>query len=288
MPDRKIAIVTDSTCDLPDSLIAEYGIHIVPLRIVYSAREYRDRVDITAEEVLERLKQEIPKTTLPLAEDVTNLFDRLSAEHYTDAVYLSIASGLSGSCNLIRLLAQQYTGINIRVVDTRTVSMGLGFLVLEAAREARRSGDPEAAAALAERIRPGMEAVFVIRTLEYLIKGGRIGRVEATLGSLIDIKPIIEFGLDGGVCHTIAKAIGFKNSVQKMLSMIKQKYGGKRVNVAVMHAAAPEDASAVLGEIRKFATVCESYLAQMCPILTVYSGPGLVGIVAYEALESKT
>lgn len=283
MADRKIAIITDSTCDLPDSVLLENNIHFVPLRIVYEAREYRDRIDITAEEVLEHLKQEVPKTTLPLTQDVTDLFDRLAAEQYTDAVYLSLGSGLSGSCNLIRLLAQQYTAINIRVIDTCSVSMGLGYLALEAAREAKRTCDPAGVVALVESIRARMDAIFVIRTLEYLVKGGRIGRVEATLGSLIDIKPIIEFGMDGGICHTVAKARGFKNSVQKMLSMIQQKYGGKRVNIAVVHASAPEDAAFVLEEIKKFATVCETYVTQMCPALNIYSGPGLVGIVAYEA-----
>jgi DegV family protein with EDD domain len=282
MPDRKIAIVTDSTCDLPDSLLQEYNIPVVPLRIVYNAYEYRDRIDITAEKVLENLKQEVPKTTLPLTQDVTDVFDRLMAEKYTDVIYLSLASGLSGSYNLIRLLAQQYTGINIEVIDTCTVSMGLGFLVLEAVREARRTGDPKAVKALIENIRPRMDAIFVIRTLEYLIKGGRIGRVEATLGNLIDIKPIIEFGLDGGVCHTIAKAIGFKNSIQKMLSMIQKKYGGKKVNIAVVHTAAPNEASALLEEIKRFATVCESFVMHLGPALGIYSGPGLLGIVAYE------
>jgi DegV family protein with EDD domain len=282
MANRKIAIVTDSTCDLPDSLLQENNILVVPLRIVYAAHEYRDRVDISAERILELLKQEVPKTTLPLTQDVTDIFDRLLSEHYTDVIYLSLASGLSGSYNLIRLLAQQYADINIEVIDTCTVSMGLGFLALEAAREARRTGDPKAVKALIENIRPRMEAVFVIRTLEYLIKGGRIGRVEATLGNLIDIKPIIEFGLDGGVCHTIAKAIGFKNSVQKMLFMIQQKYGGKKVNIAVVHTAAPNEAAALLEEIKRFATVCESYVMHLGPALGIYSGPGLLGIVAYE------
>lgn len=282
MPDSKIAIVTDSTCDLPDAVLQENNIGVVPLRIVYNAHEYRDRIDITAEKVLENLKQEVPKTTLPLTQDVTDIFDRLVAEQVTDVIYLSLASGLSGSYNLIRLLAQQYTGIHIEVIDTCTVSMGLGFLVLEAAREARRTGDPKAVKALIENIRPRMEAVFVIRTLEYLIKGGRIGRVEATLGNLIDIKPIIEFGLDGGVCHTIAKAIGFKNSVQKMLSMIQRKYGGKKVNIAVVHTAAPNEANALLEEIKRFATVCESFVMHLGPALGIYSGPGLLGIVAYE------
>jgi DegV family protein with EDD domain len=283
---RKIAIVTDSTCDLPDDVLAENRIHVVPLRIVYETREYRDRLDITAENVYELLEQEVPKTSLPLTADVMEILDGLMAEGYTDVVYLSISAGLSGSYNLIRLLIQQYTGFHIEVVDTCTLSMGLGFLVLEAAREARRTGDPKAVVARIEKIRAHMQAFFVIKTLEYLRKGGRIGRVEGTVGTLLDIKPIIGVGLDG-IYHTMAKARGFKNSVQKMLGMMREKFMGKNINVAVVHGSSPLEANALMGEIRKFATVCESMVTQVCPVLGIHTGPGLLGIIAYETVDSQ-
>ncbi len=285
MTDRKIAIVTDSTCDLPDSILKENGIHVVPLRIVYESREYRDRMEITAEKVYELLAQEVPKTSLPLTQDVMEILDGLMAEGITDIVYLSISAGLSGSYNLIRLLIQEYTGFNIEVVDTCTLSMGLGFLVLEAAREAKRSGDIKAVVARIEKVRSRMEAVFVIKTLEYLKKGGRIGKVEGTLGMMMDIKPIIGVGLDG-VYHTMAKVRGFKNSVQKMLSMIKEEYGGKMINVAIVHGSSLPEANALLDEVRKFATVCESFVTQVSPALGIHTGPGLLGIIAYENTEA--
>ena len=282
MSERKIAIVTDSTCDLPDALLAENHIHVVPMRIVYETREYRDRMDITAEKVYELLEQEIPKTSLPLTADVMEILDGLMAEGYTDVVYLSISAGLSGSYNLIRLLIQQYTGFHIEVVDTATLSMGLGFLVLEAAREAQRTGDPAAVVARVNLIRERMGAMFVIKTLEYLKKGGRIGKVEAAVGGLLDIKPIIGVGLDG-VYHTIAKVRGFRSSVQRMLSMTIEQYRGKRVNVAVVHGSSSAEAQALLEEIKKVATVVESYVSQVGPALGIHTGPGLLGIIAYEA-----
>jgi DegV family protein with EDD domain len=286
MADRKIAIVTDSTCDLPDGLLQEHNIHVVPLRIVYETREYRDRMEITAEKIYEMLEQEVPKTSLPLPQDVMNLLDGLIAEGYTDIVYLSISAGLSGSYNLVRLLIEQYTGFNIEVVDTCTLSMGLGFLVLEAAREAIRTGNPKAVVEKINKIRARMETFFVIKTLEYLRKGGRIGKVEGTLGTLLDIKPIIGVGLDG-IYHTMAKARGFKNSVQKMLSMVQEEYSGKSINVAIVHGSSPLEAVALLDEIRKFATVCESVVTQVCPALGIHTGPGLLGIIAYETVETK-
>lgn len=280
---RKIAIVTDSTCDLPDGLLEENHIHVVPMRIVYETREYRDRMDITAEKVYELLEREIPKTSLPLPGDVMEILDALMAQGYTDVVYLSISAGLSGSYNLIRLLIEQYTGFNIEVVDTCTLSMGLGFLVLEAAREALRSGDPKAVVERVNQIRGRMDALFVIRTLEYLKKGGRIGKVEAAVGNLMDIKPIIGVGLDG-VYHTMAKVRGFRNSVQKMLSMIQQSYKGKKINVAIVHGSAGEEANALLTELQKVATIGEAFITQVGPALGIHTGPGLLGIIAYEAV----
>ena len=282
MTERKIAIVTDSTCDLPDALLAENHIHVVPMRIVYETREYRDRMDITAERVYELLEQEVPKTSLPLTADVMQILDGLMAQGYTDVVYLSISAGLSGSYNLIRLLIQEYSGFHIEVVDTTTLSMGLGFLVLEAAREAKRTGDSAAVVERVNRIRERMSTVFVIKTLEYLKKGGRIGKVEAGIGGLLDIKPIIGVGLDG-VYHTLAKVRGFRNSVQRMLAMVSDEYRGKRVNVAVVHGSSHAEAQALLEEIRKVATVCEGYISQVGPALGIHTGPGLLGIIAYEA-----
>jgi DegV family protein with EDD domain len=176
---------------------------------------------------------------------------------------------------------EQYSGLNIEVVDTFTLSMGLGFLVLEAVREAIRTRDTKAVVARVNKIRSGMDAVFVIKTLEYLKKGGRIGKVEGTLGTLLDIKPIISVGLDG-IYHTIAKARGFKNSVQKMISMIQVKYSGKNINVAIVHGSSLPEANTLLEEVRAFATVCESFVTQVCPALGIHTGPGLLGIIAYE------
>jgi DegV family protein with EDD domain len=281
MAERKIAIVTDSTCDLPDDAMRENNIRFVPLRIVYEAAEYRDRIDITAEQVIQGFSREVPGTTLPLAEDVNRVFNELAAEGYTDAVYLSISSGLSGSYNSVRLMAQQFQPMRITVVDTSTVSMALGFLAMEAAKEAKRNPDPASIVEKVRRIRSRIDALFAVRDLGYLVRGGRLGRVEGAMGSLLDIKPVITFATDG-ICHTVAKARGFRNAVRKILAIVKEKYEGRHINLAVLHVEALEEAHALLEEIKRFATVCESYIGHLCPVLSVYSGPGLVGIVAYE------
>lgn len=281
---KKIAIITDSTCDLSDDILKKYNIFMVPLRIVYSTREYRDRMEITPEKVYELLDKEVPKSSLPLPKDVTDLLDRIVAEGYTDIIYLSISAGLSGSFNLIRLLAMEYTGLNIEVVDSATLSMGLGFMAVEAAKEAARSGSVAEAVKRIRATRSSMSAMFIINTLEYLRKGGRIGRVEGTVGNLLNIKPIIGVS-DDGVYHTIAKARGHKKSVETMIEQLKARYGARPINLAIVHGLAASEAEKLLGALKKVLNIQESTVSQVSPVLGVHTGPGLLGVVAYETGE---
>ncbi|NLG36751.1 MAG: DegV family protein [Clostridiales bacterium] len=280
----KIAIVTDSACDLSDELLARYHIFMVPLRIVYSTREYRDRMEITPEKVYALLDKEVPKSSLPLPQDVTDILDKIVAEGYTDIIYLSISAGLSGSFNLIRLLAMEYTGLRIEVIDSATLSMGLGFMALEAAREAARSGSVAEAVKRIGAIRSSMTAMFVIKTLEYLRKGGRIGLVEGTVGTLLGIRPVIGVS-DEGVYHTVAKARGEKKSIDAMIERLRARYSARPINLAIVHGQAKDEAEGLLSTLKKVLTVRESTISQVSPVLGAHTGPGLLGVVAYEADE---
>lgn len=171
MPIRKTAIVTDSACDLENSLLEKYHIKFVPLRLVYQGGEVRDRLEVSAEQVYDMLSREIPKTSLPLPEDVLRVYDELADEGYTDAVHISISSGLSGTYNMVRILASEYKRLNVRVVDSKTLSMQEGLIVLSCARLLEKTQDVEEIAAHAVALREKSLGMFVIRTLEYLRKG---------------------------------------------------------------------------------------------------------------------
>ena len=142
----KTAIVTDSSCDLSDEQFREHQIEMISLRIVCQNAEYRDRTELNQEQLYEMLKTEVPKTSLPLPEDVSNLYDRLLADGVTDVVHLCISAGLSGTYNMVRMIAADYEGrMNIRVVDSGTLSIGLGMMVLAAAQALEAGEDPESA-----------------------------------------------------------------------------------------------------------------------------------------------
>ena len=281
MPIRKTAIVTDSACDLENSLLEKYHIKFVPLRLVYQGGEVRDRLEVSAEQVYDMLSREIPKTSLPLPEDVLRVYDELADEGYTDAVHISISSGLSGTYNMVRILASEYKRLNVRVVDSKTLSMQEGLIVLSCARLLEKTQDVEEIAAYAVALREKSLGMFVIRTLEYLRKGGRIGLVEGVLGTMLQIKPVIFVNTDG-IYQTIAKARGHVNALDAMLREMARRFSGARVRLAVVHGAAPEEGGKLLARLRGLLNIEEEVLCPASPVLGVHTGAGLLGVIAME------
>ena len=282
--ERKTVIVTDSSCDLNDGLLSRYGIRMISLRIVCQNAEYRDRIDIQEDELYELLTRELPKTSLPLPEDVTALYESLAQEGATDVIHFSISSGLSGTYNMVRMIAQDFEDrMRIHMVDSRTLSMGLGMMVLAAARALEEGASPEEAVERAQTVRSNQLGMFVIRTLEYLRKGGRIGRVEGVVGSLLQIKPIIYVNNEG-VYETLAKARGYKSAVDTMVGEVRRFIGGAKAELSVVNGRAREEAEKLLERLRGEMDVAEgACVMSVSPVLAIHTGPGLLGIVANRA-----
>nr|WP_122012065.1 DegV family protein [Maliibacterium massiliense] len=283
MAQERIAIMTDSSCDLPQEIIDKMGIVMLPLRILYKEGEYRDRIEITAQQIYDRLAEEVPKSSLPMPEDIMRELDRLAEAGYTDVLYISISSGLSGTYNMVRNVAKEYTRLRLHVYDSLILSMGLGFQVLEAARTVAAGGGIEDALARIRLVHAQMEGMFVVKTLEYLRKGGRIGFVESAIGTLLRIMPVIGVGKTDGVYHTIVKARGRKQSVSALIDQFRQRYANKSIHVAVVHGDAEQEAYGILETVKSFARVVESMVVPVSPVLGVHTGPGLLGIIAYDA-----
>jgi DegV family protein with EDD domain len=280
MSDRKIALLTDSTCDLTDEELKENDICMIPMQIIYERQEYRDRVDITPQQVYDRLTEEVPHSSLPLPEDVMDCLNGLKGEGYTDVLYISISSGLSGSSQMMRVLAEQYNGLDIHVLDTRTLSMGLGLLVLEAAKTLRDTGDLDAVITRVEKVRNETKAFFVIPTLKYLRMGGRIGTVAAVLGTTLNLKPVITVSEEGKYV-TAVKVRGFQHAVAKMEQLIVRHFGRQPIQLAVVHGDACEGAKKLQDRLSETMTLIQSRLRQISPVLGVHTGPGLLGLIAY-------
>ncbi len=275
---ERIALVTDTSCDLSEEQLAEYDIRTVALRVSTRTGEYRDRTEISQEQLYEILKTEVPKTSLPLPEDVSMLYRTLRDEGATAILHLSISGNLSGTYNMVSLLAEDIGDLQVHVFDSRTLSCGLGLLVLEAAESLSSGMSIEDTLALLEKRRENQLGTFVIRTLEFLRKGGRIGRVEGALGSLLQIKPVIYVN-EEGIYNTLCKARGFSNALTTMVDEIIRRYQGRRVRLAVVHGAAYDDAVKLLDRLLERLDVVSSFISPVSPALAIHTGPGLLGAI---------
>ena len=278
---QKIALLTDSCADIAPELAEKYHIFVVPLRILCADGEYRDGVNIRGADIYQRLKAgELPQTSLPAAEEIEKLLTRIVEEGYDGVIAVMLSGGLSGTFNLLRLVAEECRGkLEVRAFDSLSGSLGLGMTVLQLAEDIQSGMDWEE---LTERRVPQLIAgafpFFSVDTLEYLQKGGRIGKVTATAGMLLQIKPILTFTEDGQLT-SVAKVRGRHQVIDKLVALTVQRCGKhKRYNLAVANGGAPEEMALVK---EKLTAALPNYdhiwEGEIDGTLSVYIGDGVLG-----------
>ena len=278
---NSIALITDSACDISCDFIQKYNIKIIPLRISFSDKTFRDRVDITPPELYDMLKDEIPKTSLPSSEDVYSVFQKIKKENFEQVLYIGISSGLSGTYNFVTMLGKEFFGDKFYSFDTKTLSAAEGVLVKTAAKMIENESKILHILDVIYKIRKNMFGEFVVKDITYLSKGGRIGKVAGTLGSLLRICPIIRVN-DDGVYETAGKSMGFSRSLQIMVNQLREKFDGLKIVVEIVHGLEENAAKTVLEKIKQFSDVVQSSIIPVTAVLGVHTGPGLIGIIAYE------
>ncbi len=274
---EKIAVFTDSACDLTEEDIQEYGIKILPLQIIYEDRTYRDRVEISPDEVYENFDKEVPKTSLPKGEDIDELFKNLIREGYTHAIGVMISSGLSGTANSVSLLAAEYPEIETFVFDTLNLSMAEGIQAKRAAQLVKEGKSFGKIKEILPALKKNVDTYYYVATLEYLIKGGRIGKVAGTIGEMLNIKPIISVN-EEGVYYTVDKARGAKQAYNKLISILQENLEKTKCKVWVMHGGAKKEAAAMVERIKDLPGILSLEYGQISPALGVHTGKGLLGI----------
>jgi len=281
MANGKIAVVTDSTAYIPDDLLKKYDIHVIPLNVNWSGKSYLDNVDITPEEFYDRLQNdsELPTTSQPSAGELQALFQQLS-ENYAGVVAVLISSDLSGTI-ASALAAKDLVGdFPVEVVDSRLTTMSLGFMAIKAAEAAQQGGSIEQVAAAARALVGKLRVIFVVDTLEYLHKGGRIGGAKKLLGSLLAMKPILEIA-DGKI-ESLASVRTKKKAIQTMVSQLEEDAAGKqKLHLAIFHGVAEEDAQAIANSVSGSLQPEMLVMSKLSPALGVHTGPGTVGIGYY-------
>ena len=278
---QKIALLTDSCADLSPALAAENHIHIVPLRILCADGEYSDGMDIRGADIYKRLRAgELPQTSLPAGEDIEKVLRQIVMEGYDGVIAIMLSGGLSGTYNLVRLIAEECKGLlPVRVYESVSGSLGMGLTVLQIAEDIRNGMGWEE---LTERRVPQLIAntypFFSVDTLEYLQKGGRIGKVTATAGMLLQIKPLLTFAGDGQLT-SVAKVRGRHQVINKLVDLTVQRCGDhKRYNLAVANGGAPEEMALVR---EKLTAALPNYdhiwEGEIDGTLSVYIGDGVLG-----------
>lgn len=273
-----IAIVTDTACDLSDEQLQLYDIRAIPLRVITSEGEFRDRYEITSEQLYALLDKELPRTSLPLPGDVSALYRQLQQEGATRILHMCMSGNLSGTYNMVSILAEEIEDLTVDVFDSGTLSCGLGLLVLDAAENLSRGMTMDALLKRLRKLRKHQLGAFVIRTLDFLRKGGRIGLVEGVVGRLLNIKPVIYVN-DDGVYATLSKARGFSKALDNMKEEFFRRYQGRRVRVAIVHGNAEEDAIALLESFKHRLDVVSGFVSPVSPALAIHTGPGLLGAI---------
>lgn len=274
---QKIAIFTDSACDLTDTELKEYGIRFLPLQIIYKDSSYRDRVEISADEVYGNLEVEVPKTSLPTGTDIDALFTELKKEGYTHAIGVMISGGLSGTANSVKLVAEEHPEIETYIYDTKNLSISEGIMALRAAKMVRDGLSFEAIKEALPEEKKSVDTYYCLATLEYLIKGGRIGKVSGTIGQMLNIKPIIYVN-EEGIYVTLDKARGTKQAYMKLVSILKENLEKTKCKVYVMHGGAKKEAQDMVERIKDLPGILSLEFRQISPALGVHTGRGLIGI----------
>ncbi len=286
----KIALVTDSSAYLSPALIQQHGIHVIPLYVHFGSESLRDSVELTAAEFYDRLQRAntLPTTSQPSIGDFLELYRRLGQEAEA-IVSIHISSGLSGTIpsalgawqTLLDEAAER--GVDapaVHVVDSTFTSAGLGLLVTAAARAIEDGQHAEAVVRTVEDLIPCTRVIFVVDTLEYLQKGGRIGGASALLGSVLQIKPILH--LTGGRIDVLEKVRTAKKAKQRLLGIMEEQVGqAVAVHAAIMHANAPEEAEKLRQQVADRFECRELLVCELSPTIATHVGPGTVGVAFY-------
>lgn len=274
-----VAIVVDSTSDIPEALRKEYNIEVVPLMIIFGNEALRDGVDITSDQFYQRLTQTSvhPSTSQPSPGAFVEVYERLAKDH-DGIISIHLGSGLSGTYRAANqaseLMKEQYPDLPIHIVDSGSVSMGFGFMALEAAKMAREGRSLDEITTYVESLKPRVRLWAALDTLKYLERGGRIGRSRAFLGTLLNVKPIIQIK-DSEVLPA-EQVRTHKKAIARMVEMASAE--GPYEHLAVLHTVSEPLANELADRLGALHPRDQIVVASLTGVVGVHGGPGVVGV----------
>lgn len=278
---RRVAVVTDSTVDLPRELVEEYGIHVIPQILIMGDKTWRDGVDIDPPTFYDLLRTspDFPASSQPSVVSFQELFTQLCQE-VEGIVAVLVSDELSGTLNSARMATESLPDVPIEIIDTRSVSMQLGFIVLAAARAAANGADLATVTDVARAMIGQVHIYFVVDTLEYLHRGGRIGAAAKLFGTALNLKPVLE--IRDGIVQPVTRVRTRRKALEKLQELLREQLAeGTPVHMAVLHVAAPQEAARLREELEARFRPIEMIESECGPVIGTHAGPGTVAVAFY-------
>jgi DegV family protein with EDD domain len=278
----KVVVVTDSTAYLPENILQELNIQVVPLHVIWGDKIYKDGVDLKAEEFYPMLKaaKELPTTSQPSPQEFIDVYKPI-LDKGDKIISIHISSGISGTLNSAHQAKEMLEAKDIEIIDSKSSGMALGYVAMETARYAQKGNSYEDCIRIARKAVENIDVYLVVDTLEYLHKGGRIGGASAVLGSALDLKPILYFNKEGKL-DSFEKVRTKKKAIKRLLEIAQEKVGERKpIHFSIMQVEAMEDAEFLRAELEKMFKpdeIAEMMIVTLSPVIGSHTGPGLVSI----------
>jgi DegV family protein with EDD domain len=276
-----IKVVTDSTSGILPELAQQNDIRVVPLRVHFGRTTYKEGVDLSGEQFYKMLQEapELPTTSQPPPADFAQVFEELIGAGH-EIVVITISSKLSGTYLSACQARDGFPDARITVIDSLTTAVSLVMIAVEAARAGAAGKPYEEVVTLVHRLINENRLFFMVDTMEYLQKGGRIGRAAAFIGTLLDVKPILT--VEDGQVSALDRVRTKKKGLRRLLSLIEQYFGTELpLSIGIMHAHSPEDARYLEELVRGRFQCSKFYLGEVGPVVGTHTGPGALGLAAF-------
>ena len=271
-----VRVITDSTADLPPEMAAELGIEVVPLNVHFGTDTFRDGIDLSADEFYERLvaSPRPPTTSQPSVGAFLEVYQK-ALEGADGIVSVHISAKVSGTWNSsVQAREQLADPSQVEVVDTGQASMGLGWVAVAAAKAAQAGASLEEAAGVARSAAEQVRVLFLVDTLEYLQKGGRIGKAQAMFGSVLSIKPLLT--IQEGEVHPLERVRTRGKGVARLVQLVQE--AAPLQSMAVLYTTTEDEARALAERLAPCVPSGEVIVGRLGTVVGTYAGPGLLGV----------
>lgn len=272
---QTVKVITDSTADMPPETLRRLGVTVVPLMVLMGEKSYRDGIDITSREFYQRLPQlsKLPTTSQPAPGNFIKAYEEATADG-SSVISLHLSAKLSGTYQNASVASQNFPPGRVRVFDTQQVSAGIAFFVQTAAEMARSGKNIDEIEAEMKSLRERVKIIATVDTLEYLQKGGRIGRLSSFVGSLLSVKPLLQ--VKDGEVHPLERVRTRAKALQRVAEIVKEQ--GKLERVAIMHADDPDGAGELANLLSSVYPLKDMYISDIGPVIGTHAGPRTVGV----------